>query len=293
MQDKEKTMPIPRLNGAIKALENGKPAFVTFSVPEISAAQALNAAPYDGVAFELEHNPYDIRALRYCLQFMLDRRQIATSGTLAPAVTPLVRIPANGGEMNQWLAKQVLELGVYGVIWPHVSTVEEARNAVASCRYPRPSSAPRFEPAGQRGDGPRHAARYWGLSQQDYYTRADVWPLDSSGEILVGIMCEEARAIQNLPAMLEQVPGIGVVIIGEGDLSQDLGFPRQYNHPTVASAIADILAVCKHYDVVCGHPHVDETNVDALIEQGFRWLMPAPVHSYAGLERGLKASGRS
>ena len=51
-------------------------------------------------------------------------------------------------------------------------------------------------------------------------------------------MCEEVRAIKNLPNMLEQVPGIGVVIIGEGDLSQDLGYPRQYDHPTVASAIA-------------------------------------------------------
>ena len=43
----------------------------------------------------------------------------------------MVRIPPNGGEMNQFLAKQVLDSSVYGVIWPHVSTVEEARNAVA------------------------------------------------------------------------------------------------------------------------------------------------------------------
>ena len=97
--------------------------------------------------------------------------------------------------MNQFLAKQVLDLGVYGVIWPHVSTVEEARNAVAACRYPRPPSAPYFEPAGQRGDGPKYAPPYWGLTQQEYYTRADVWPLNPDGEILVGIMCEEVRAI--------------------------------------------------------------------------------------------------
>ena len=34
---------LPRLNGAIKALEQGKPTFVTFSVPEVSAAVALGA----------------------------------------------------------------------------------------------------------------------------------------------------------------------------------------------------------------------------------------------------------
>ena len=81
-------------------------------------------------------------------------------------------------------------------------------------------------------------------------------------------MCEEVRAIENLPEMLEQVPGIGVVIIGEGDLSQDLGYPRQYEHPTVAAAIDEILAICKQYNVACGHPHVDSQNVERLLEQG-------------------------
>jgi 4-hydroxy-2-oxoheptanedioate aldolase len=284
---------IPRLNGVIRALEQGQPTFVTFSAAEIGVAQAINAARYDGVVFEMEHRAYDIRALRDCLQYMLDRRQIVSSGSLAPTVTPFVRIPPNGGETSQWIAKQVLDQGVYGIVWPHVSTVEEARNAVAACRYPRPRSAPYFEPAGQRGDAPAAAARYWGLSQAEYYGRADVWPLNPQGEILVAIMCEETRAIKNLPHMLEQVPGIGVVIIGEGDLSQDLGYPRQYDHPTVASAIDEILAICKQHDVACGHPHVDSKNVESLLEKGFRYLMPGPTYSFAALEIGRKAAGRA
>src|SRR5262249_23517659 len=99
--------------------------------------------------------------------------------------------------------------------------------------------------------------------------------------------------IKNLPKMLEQVPGIGVVLVGEGDLSQDLGFPRQYEHPTVAEAIADILAICKQYNVPCGHPHVDSKNVEALINHGFRWLIPAPVRSFAALELGRRIAGRT
>jgi 4-hydroxy-2-oxoheptanedioate aldolase len=223
---------------------------------------------------------------------MLNRRQIATSGSIAPAVTPFVRIPPNGGERMQWIAKQVLDIGVYGIVWPHVSSVDEARNAVAACRYPRPREAKYHEPAGQRGDAPRTAARYWGLTDQEYYKKADTWPLNPDGEVLVVIMCEEKRAIANLPRMLEQVEGIGVVLIGEGDLSQDLGFPRQYEHPTVASAINEILAICKQYNVPCGHPHVNSNNVESLIEQGFRFLMPGVVPSFAALEKGLKASGR-
>src|SRR5262249_37539817 len=153
----------PRLNGAIKALEQGQPAFVTFCAPEIGAAQSIAAAPYDGVVFEMEHNPYDITQLRHCLQYMLDRKQIAQSGSIAPAVTPPVRPRPSGGERGQWVAKRVLDIGVSGVVWPQVSRVAEAPNAVAACRYPRPESAPHYQPAGMRGDAPARAARYWGL----------------------------------------------------------------------------------------------------------------------------------
>src|SRR5438270_572802 len=234
---------IRRLNPAIRALERGKPAFVTFSPAEIGAAQSIGAVGYDGVVFEMEHNPYDIRQLRDCMQYMLDRAQILKSGSLAPAVAPMVRIPPNGGVLNQFIAKQVLDIGVYGIVWPHVSTVEEARNAVQACRYPRPRSAPHYEPTGQRGDAPRTAARYWGISQPDYYKRADTWPLNPEGEVLVVVMCEEVRAIKNLPAMLKEVPGIGVVLVGEGDLSQDMGYPRQYDHPEVDAVVDAVGAI--------------------------------------------------
>jgi 4-hydroxy-2-oxoheptanedioate aldolase len=71
-----------------------------------------------------------------------------------------------------------------------------------------------------------------------------------------------------------------------------MGYPRQYEHPEVAAAIDDTLAICKAHNVPCGHPHVDAGNVEKLLEKGFRWLMPAPTQSFAALEKGLKASGR-
>ena len=97
----------------------------------------------------------------------------------------MVRIPANGIEMAQWQAKQALDMGCYGIVLPHISTVEEAYNAVAACRYPRLKDKPIYEPAGIRGDGPTAACRYWGITQQEYYQRADVWPLNPKGEIFV------------------------------------------------------------------------------------------------------------
>jgi 4-hydroxy-2-oxoheptanedioate aldolase len=284
---------IPRLNGVIRALEQGKPAFTAFSPGEVDAALAFSTAKYDGVVFEMEHNPYDIRSLRDCLQYMLNRAQIVKGGSLAPAVTPMVRIPPNGNEMAQWQAKQVLDLGVYGIIWPHISTVEEAYNAVAACRYPRLKTAERYEPAGIRGDGPTAAVRYWGLTQQEYYERADVWPLNPKGEIFVILMIEDTKAIENLDDMLKKVPGIGAVLIGEGDLSQELGYPRQYEHPKVLEAMAYVVKTCKANNVVVGHPHVDANNVERVLAEGYTFLMAAPVRSYAGLDKGLKLAGRA
>src|SRR6185295_487907 len=100
---------IPRLNGVSTALQDGKTAFVGFAPVDVETASALAASSYDGIASEMEHAPMSAPALRDALQYMLDRRQILDGGTLAPTVTPLVRIPPNGGEMNQWIAKQVLD----------------------------------------------------------------------------------------------------------------------------------------------------------------------------------------
>ena len=136
-----------RLNGIIRAWEAGKPAFTCFAKVDKLSAQELTDAPYDGVVYEMEHNPYDVAALGDALQYMLNRKAIADSGSVAPAVTPLARIPANGAEMNQAQAKQVLDRGVYGVITPHVATVEQAYMrwrpaATPSRRAPR-STSPR------------------------------------------------------------------------------------------------------------------------------------------------------
>ncbi|SDK26021.1 HpcH/HpaI aldolase family protein [Aliiruegeria lutimaris] len=283
---------IPRLNGVIRALEQNLPAFTSFATPDPATALSFAGTRYDGVVFEMEHNAYDIASLRDSFQFMLNRAQIARSGSIAPAVTPIVRIPPNGSEMNQFLAKQVLDIGAYGVVWPHISTAEQAYNAVASCRYPRPKDAPIYEPVGVRGDGPARAMRYWGLSQAEYYARADVWPLAPQGEILVILMIEDCEGVDNLDEILGTVDGIGVVLIGEGDLSQELGHPREFEHPIVREAMGHVVATCKKHKVTVGHPHVGPKNVEAVLEEGFTFLMAKPTTTYPALEKGLALSGR-
>jgi 4-hydroxy-2-oxoheptanedioate aldolase len=240
----------------------------------------------------MEHNPWDGGRLRDCLQYMLNRAQIAKAG-LVPPVNPLVRIPVNGIEMAQWQAKQALDMGCYGIVFPHISTVAEAANAVGACRYPRMKNAPLYEPAGIRGDGPTAAARYWGLSQHDYYKKADVWPLNPEGEIFCIVQIEDTRGVENLDDMLKNVPGIGAILIGEGDLSQELGYPRQYEHKVVLEWMKRIVDTCKKHNVVVGHPHVESGNAERIVKEGYRFLMMAPVQSYGHFTAAQKTTGRT
>ena len=280
-----------RLNGVIRALEAGQPAFTCFQPAEVDSALAIQTTKFNGVVFEMEHNPWDGKALRDALQYLLNRGQIVKAGNLAPAVAPMVRVPVNGVEKAQWQAKQALDLGCYGIVFPHISTVEEAYNAVAACRYPRLKTAPNFEPAGIRGDGPTGAVRYWGLTQQDYYRKADVWPLDPNGEILAILQIEDMRGVENLDAMLKEVKGIGAILIGEGDLGQELGIPRQYENPKLLEQMKRVVDTCKKHNVVVGHPHVEAGNCERILAEGYRFLMCAPTRSYGHLDKARAAAG--
>ncbi|WP_221474417.1 HpcH/HpaI aldolase family protein [Planomonospora venezuelensis] len=268
----------------ISGLAENTHVFASFSAADPAAAAEFSTTGYDALIFEGEHKPWDVPALRDSLQYLLTRDRTP--------ITPLVRVPANGAEKSQWHAKQALDLGAYGIVWPHITSVDEARNAVSACRYPSLPGTSRHEPAGVRGDSPAAAARYWGISAKEYYARSDVWPLDPDGEILVAIMIESQRGIDNLGDILDQVPGIGLVLPGEGDLSQELGVPRQYDHPLVTESKRRILDICAERGVAVGHPHVTADNVKQVIEDGYRFLMTAPVRSYPGLELGRTLTGR-
>jgi 4-hydroxy-2-oxoheptanedioate aldolase len=281
-----------RLNGMIRALESGQHCFSLFAPCEPQVAIELQQAKYDGVVFEGEHQGWDPRGLRDSLQYLLNRAQILKQGSAAPAITPLARIPANGVEKNQFLAKQALDIGCYGVVFPHISSVEEAYNAVSACRYARLKDKPLYEPQGIRGDGPMQATRYWGLTQQEYYQVADVWPLAPQGEILVVLQIEDTHGIKNLRDILKNVPGIGAILIGEGDLSQELGYPRQTEHPVVLEAMAEVVAVCKEMNVVVGHPHVEISNAERVISEGYRFLMCGAPRSFNTLNKTRELVGR-
>ena len=80
-----------------------------------------------------------------------------------PGLLPLLhRIPPNARERNQWVIKQALDTGVYGLVLPHLSTVEDAQAAVAAARYPQVPGVQDFVPAGERRLGQSHRLQILG-----------------------------------------------------------------------------------------------------------------------------------
>lgn len=286
-----------RLNKVIELLQQGQPVFSCGTVMSgnYDELQVLSRSDYDLVIVETEHQGFDFPTLRNSLQYLIDRKRTAEKGNLQPDVVPFVRVAPYTRESghNQWVIKQTLDLGVYGLVLPHLDSVEGAQAAVQAARYPQLSGVADAEPPGQRGWWPALAPPYWGLTPQEYHDAADVWPLDPDGELLLMGIVENVQGVQNLRDILQQVKGIGAIWAGPGDLSVSMGFRGNSAHPDVEAALLNILATCNEFDVPCAVGVSPSADIETRLEQGFRIIMTPPVRSMARLHRGREASGRT
>ena len=282
-----------RYNKVIDLLEQGKPVFCSGLVWNGNLDDLIYVADadYDMVIMEMEHEGFSFNNLRTSLQFILNRKRISGSGTVQADPVPLVRIPPNSRENSQWIIKQALDTGVYGLVLPHLNTVEDAHAAVVAARYPQVPGVADFEPEGQRGWWQRIAPRYWGLTAQEYYDAADLWPLDPDGNMLLMGIVEEPEGVDNLPDILRQEKGIGAIWAGPGDMSVAMGHRGNSAHPDVQVNLMRILEACQNAGVPCATGATAE-EVPMRLEQGFRIIITSPVKSNPGLTEGRRISGR-
>ena len=283
-----------RLNKVIELLEQGKTVFGTIvrngNLDEIAET---GDSDYDFCYIDMEHEGFSPFDLRNSVQHLINRKRVLEKGSLQPDVVPFVRIPSNTRESghNQWVIKQSLDTGVFGLVLPHLSTAEDARAAVVAARYPQMPGVSDFEPEGQRGFMTRLAARYWGLTPQEYYDVADPWPLDPDGELLLAGIVESAEGVRNLRDVLREVKGIGTIWVGHGDLSVSMGKRANPNDPEVQEAMLGVLAACEEFEVPCGVV-ANAATVEQRIEQGFRIIIAPPSRVTDSLAIGRRAAGR-
>lgn len=283
-----------RLNRMVELWEQGKPAIGAFArFRDGDAAIYYSQSQLDFVIFDMEHGAADFTQYKTFLQFMVDKAQLLKKGNLQPNVTPLARIPSNGSEKNQWVIKQALDAGAFGLMSPHIRNVEEARALVANSRYPQKVGAADNDPPGERGVSPAYAARYWGIPVPEYFERADAWPLDPKGEIAVIAMIESAEGVKNIRRILTEVKGVSAIFIGPNDLSTSLGYPGQMDHPETEKAVQQVLAVARELNIPCGIL-VFKHNIEKRVKEGFKYLVIAgtPGETEEAARIGLKAAGR-
>ena len=275
-----------RLNKLIELFENDQPAFGVLSFDySLNNARAMASSGLDFLFIDMEHAPFDIERLRLFLLGMTDKRSIIEKGNLQPDVVPLVRIPAAGGaEELIAQAKQVLDVGVFGIFFPAVHTREQAELAVRATRYPQYNEAPDYEPEGLRGRNPSNATWYWGV--RDYHARADVWPLDPQGELLAMMFIESRAGVENIEEIIT-VPGLGGIFIGPSDLSTSMGYTSPAA-PEVEEAIQTVLGACLEHDVPCAIT-TGPGSVQQRIEQGFSFVT---VGADGGLNTGASSALR-
>lgn len=283
----------PRYSKIIDLLEQERPVFCSGLVwnGNLDDLAFVADSAYDMVIVEMEHQGFSFHDLRVSLQFLLSRRKVADQGNLQADPTPMVRIPPNTREHNQWVIKQALDTGVYGLVLPHLNTVEDARAAVEAARYPQVPGVPDFEPNGERGWWPRIAPRYWGLTAEEYYDAADVWPLDPDGNMLLMGIVEEPEGVRNIRDILRHVKGIGAIWAGPGDMSVAMGYKGNSNHPEVQENLLRVLSACKEAGVPCAvGATADE--VAQRLEQGFRIIITSPEKTTRGLDEGRRLATR-
>jgi 4-hydroxy-2-oxoheptanedioate aldolase len=265
-----------RINKAIELLADGQPIYYSEGRGGYEEGKKAAQTHADYLNYEMEHGPLDFTALRSFMQGLVDGGP-TKSGHRTPAVIatlPVLGISAAHMEANFWVAQQALACGIHGILLCHARDPEAVKWLVRAVRYPQAQPAVAEIGEGLLGNGSQgFASRIWGISAAEYMKRADPWPLNPGGELLLGLKVEDRHALANAEKVTA-VPGIGFAEWGPGDMGISLDLPdghlpNRALHPKMLEARAKVLSACKKNGIAFLNT-VREEDVEALIDEGVR-----------------------
>jgi 4-hydroxy-2-oxoheptanedioate aldolase len=279
-----------RINAAIDKLSKGKSlaGAIMYDFSLYAAAQ-FSSSDLDFMIIDMEHRGLDFERLETFLLGTTNKAEIAKQGNLQVRVPPIVRIPTYGRAPNEAIVKQVLDMGAFGIMFPAIENKQQALEAVSSARYPQLKGSKYPNPVGRRGNGNMPAAWFWGLTRPEYSRRADIWPANPEGEILLFLQVETVEGVKNINEILS-VPGIGVLFVGPNDLSWSLGVAQ--GSPEHEEAVQVVLDACRARNIPAAIT-VTEGDVVKRLKQGFRIAslpsggLEAPMDATLKLARGV------
>lgn len=230
-----------RINRAIELLENDQPIYYTglhsFSRDFLTYEQGKkdSATWADYINIGMEHGSFDMSGLEAYMDGLVDGGP-TESGHITPTV--IVELPVQGEsaeiiKYNSWQIRQILARGVHGILLCEASSTEAVAAFVESCRYKINDTGVGYGiNDGTRGVGSEFKAKLkWGIAEDnDYRAKADPWPLNSKGELLLGLKIETLEGLNKCEQILS-VPGIGFAEMGPGDMSMSMKIKRVVGEP--------------------------------------------------------------
>lgn len=243
-----------RINKAVELLEQDQPVYYTGSHTgaELSyeAGKSMAGTSADYINVGMEHGSFDMAGLDNFMRGLVDGGP-TNSGHRTPGV--IVEIPVDGSSAdviraNAWQFRQVLARGVHGILLCHAESPDAVKAFVECCRYPFQTHGVGTQlDVGRRGSaGQGSAAPIWGISADEYLDKADPWPLNPDGELLLGLKIENIRALANVERTT-RVPGIAFAEWGPSDMSMSFGYRRRPS--PLSSDLRDarnrVFAACK------------------------------------------------
>ncbi len=202
-------------------------------------AEVTAPAGYDWALIDMEHSPNDYFTVLGQLQAFA-----------ATQTTAIVRPEWN----NPVIVKRLLDLGVPGLLFPMIQTVEEAQLAVSATRYP---------PHGIRGvSGATRATKFGRIS--DYVARVE-------DETTVILQLETAAAIGRA-VDIASVDGVSGIFFGPADIAADIGLVGQPMHRDVWDLIRPAAQALIAKGIPVGTLVMDTEFAAELLNDGFTFV---------------------
>jgi len=223
-------------------LSQDEPVLITqLHLLDASLFELTSLMGFDGIWMDMEHHTY---SLETATQLMRAAR-IGSSDILAR--------PANGEYMR---IGRMLEAGAQGIMYPRCSNAAEAAEVVKWAK---------FAPLGKRGfDGSGADMPYCTMPVADYVQQANE-------NTFITIQLEEQSAVDQAEE-IAAVPGVDALMLGPADFSILEGFPGQFNHPQMQTAIQTIATAAANQGKHWGMPTFNLEHAQQLLQQGARML---------------------
>jgi 4-hydroxy-2-oxoheptanedioate aldolase len=223
-------------------LQRNEPVLVTtLHYMDASLYEMTSLMGFDAIWIDLEHHQHSVETAAN----MMRGARVGKSDIIAR--------PGKGEFMR---LSRLLEVGAQGIMYPRCDNAAEAAEVVRWAK---------FAPLGERGlDAANADAPYCAAPLKPYLKKANA-------ETFVIVQIESQSALEEAEAMAK-VPGVDILMLGQGDFSVLSGVPGEFGHPLLVDARRRVAAAAKAAGIHWGTTSPTPEHSRMLMDEGARFI---------------------